>query len=217
MEAYVVEIVLAVITTVLTTIAGLWIKHLYKKMNEKEERAKREAAEKEADEKRRAAEQQKEFDRLLKEEQARTYRQMIVDEIEPIVVELSYVKKSIDNKAKEFENYIKKDEKEFEKKIGEISDNHDTDKEQFAEKLHELEEEYEDKLRRILDSYKFRFIQLCKVHIRTGSISPEEFDQIVAFYDVYHGLGGNGQAEEYFNKVKDLKIKLDNESNDNEE
>lgn len=217
MEAYVVEIVLAVITTVLTTIAGLWIKHLYKKMNEKEERAKREAAEKEADEKRRAAEQQKEFDRLLKEEQARTYRQMIVDEIEPIVVELSYVKKSIDNKAKEFENYIKKDEKEFEKKMGEISDNHDADKEQFAEKLHELEEEYEDKLRRILDSYKFRFIQLCKVHIRTGSISPEEFDQIVAFYDVYHGLGGNGQAEEYFNKVKDLKIKLDNESNDNEE
>ena len=46
MEAYVVEIVLAVITTILTTIAGLWIKHLYKKMNEKEERAKREAAEK---------------------------------------------------------------------------------------------------------------------------------------------------------------------------
>ena len=217
MEAYVVEIVLAVITTILTTIAGLWIKHLYKKMNEKEERAKREAAEKEADEKRRAAEQQKEFDRLLKEEQARTYRQMIVDEIEPIVVELSYVKKSIDNKTKEFENYIKKDEKEFEKKIGEISDNHDADKEEFAEKLHELEEEYEDKLRRILESYKFRFIQLCKVHIRTGSISPEEFDQIVAFYDVYHGLGGNGQAEEDFNKVKDLKIKLDNESNDNEE
>lgn len=217
MEAYVVEIVLAVITTILTTIAGLWIKHLYKKMNEKEERAKREAAEKEADEKRRAAEQQKEFDRLLKEEQARTYRQMIVDEIEPIVVELSYIKKSIDNKAKEFENYIKKDEKEFEKKMGEMADNHDADKEEFAEKLHELEEEYEDKLRRILDSYKFRFIQLCKVHIRTGSISPEEFDQIVAFYDVYHGLGGNGQAEEYFNKVKDLKIKLDNESNDNEE
>lgn len=217
MEAYVVEIVLAVITTILTTIAGLWIKHLYKKMNEKEEKAKREAAEKEADEKRRAAEQQKEFDRLLKEEQARTYRQMIVDEIEPIVVELSYIKKSIDNKAKEFENYIKKDEKEFEKKMGEMADNHDADKEEFAEKLHELEEEYEDKLRRILDSYKFRFIQLCKVHIRTGSISPEEFDQIVAFYDVYHGLGGNGQAEEYFNKVKDLKIKLDNESNDNEE
>lgn len=203
MEAYIVEIVLAVITTILTTIAGLWIKHLYKKMNEKE-----------AEEKRKAEEQQKEFDRLLKEEQTRTYRQMIVDEIEPIVVELAHIKILINNKTKEVESYIKKDEKEFEKKMGEMVDNHEADKEEFAEKLHELEEEYEDKLRKILESYKFRFIQLCKVHIRTGSITPEEFDQIVAFYDVYHGLGGNGQAEEYFTKVKQLKWDLENKQNE---
>ena len=203
MEAYIVEIILAVITTILTTVAGLWIKHLYKKMNDKE-----------AEEKRKAEEQQKEFDRLLKEEQTRTYRQMIVDEIEPIVVELAHIKILINNKAKEVESYIKKDEKEFEKKMDEMVDNHEADKEEFAEKLHELEEEYEDKLRKILESYKFRFIQLCKVHIRTGSITPEEFDQIVAFYDVYHGLGGNGQAEEYFTKVKQLKWDLENKTNE---
>ena len=43
MSAYALEIAIAVITTVCTTIAGLIVKHFYKKAAEKEEQTKREA------------------------------------------------------------------------------------------------------------------------------------------------------------------------------
>jgi H+/gluconate symporter-like permease len=71
-KTYTLEIIIAIITTILTTIAGLWIKHLYKKMNEKEEQAKKLAEEKIAEEKKKAEEKRKEYERLLEEDKVRT-------------------------------------------------------------------------------------------------------------------------------------------------
>jgi hypothetical protein len=37
-------------------------------------------------------------------------------------------------------------------------------------------------------------------------MTQEEFDQITEFYKLYRALGGNGQAEEYYDRVIDLPI-----------
>ena len=58
----------------------------------------------------------------------------------------------------------------------------------------------------ILSSYRFRLIQLCKEFLRQGHITPVQYDQITEFYKVYTGLGGNGQAKEYYESVMKLPI-----------
>lgn len=60
----------------------------------------------------------------------------------------------------------------------------------------------------ILNSYKFRLIQLCQTYLRQGYLTQAQFDQISEFHRVYTGLGGNGQAQEYYDKVKLLPIQL---------
>lgn len=56
----------------------------------------------------------------------------------------------------------------------------------------------------IVSSYRFRLIQLCRAYIKQGYTTQEQYEQLSEFYRVYHGLGGNGQAEEYYNKAMDL-------------
>ena len=56
----------------------------------------------------------------------------------------------------------------------------------------------------IISSYRFRLVQLCRIYIKQGYTTQEQYEQLSEFYKVYHGLGGNGQAEEYYNKVMDL-------------
>lgn len=154
------------------------------------------------------------YERLLQDEQARNFRNMIVEEIEPIADELVIIKTTIEQKTKEFEDCLEEKDGVLEGKVDKILAHHDTDKEEFDERLKELTAEYEDKLKKILESYKFRFIQLCKTHIKDGWITDSEWEQIVTFYDLYHGLGGNGQAEEYYNKVKQLEIVRDEKKNE---
>lgn len=59
----------------------------------------------------------------------------------------------------------------------------------------------------ILTSYKFRLIQLCQTYQRQGYLTQTQFDQLTEFYRIYTGLGGNGQAKEYYDRVKTLPIK----------
>lgn len=184
-------IIISVVGIVVGAIVGYIGKRAEKRVNNDLENAKQE---------------KEKYERLLKEEQTRNIRNMIIEEIEPIADELVTIKQSIENKAKEFEKCIQKDEKAFDKKFGEVMEHHEADKEAFDEKIEDLTKEYEDKLRRILESYKFRFIQLCKVHLKDGYITHDEWEQITTFYELYHGLGGNGQAQDYYEKVKALEI-----------
>lgn len=59
----------------------------------------------------------------------------------------------------------------------------------------------------ILTSYKFRLIQLCQTYLHQGYLTQAQFDQLTEFHKVYTGLGGNGQAQEYYDRVKTLPIK----------
>lgn len=96
--------------------------------------------------------------------------------------------------------------------------------EQIEEKLTPIVEEVEklrDYIRKvdqtethkmdlIIDSYKFRLIQLCKLYLKQGYITQPQYDQLSEFFKLYSNLGGNGQAKEYYEKTMKLEIKGDN-------
>ena len=58
----------------------------------------------------------------------------------------------------------------------------------------------------IIASYRFRLVQLCRAYLKKGFMTSNEYEQLVEFYKVYRGLGGNGQAEEYYNKAVKLPV-----------
>ena len=58
----------------------------------------------------------------------------------------------------------------------------------------------------IIASYRFRLIQLCKEFIKQGYLTQAQFDQLNEFYRVYAGLGGNGQAKDYYERAIALPI-----------
>ena len=60
----------------------------------------------------------------------------------------------------------------------------------------------------IVSSYKFRLVQLCKEFIRQGFMTQNQYDQLTEFYRLYTGLGGNGQAKEYYETAIKLPIKV---------
>lgn len=58
----------------------------------------------------------------------------------------------------------------------------------------------------ILSSYRFRLTQLCKAYIQQGFMTNIEYEQLVEFYKVYAGLGGNGQAKTYYERAVQLPV-----------
>lgn len=137
--------------------------------------------------------QNKELARLQKQEENRQYRQMIIDEIEPIIAEL--------NQAEE---EIKKIKKQGAKTISGLEDSEKASHEEMYADLKKIQEENERRFALILNSYKFRLIQLCKYHLKDGYISTEDYEQVSEMHTLYKSMGGNGQAEEYFIKVQQL-------------
>lgn len=142
----------------------------------------------------------KKLEEMQKADQNRQYRQMIVDEIEPIVDELTRLKAEIvgvDNNAKTMINQLKSEA--------------DATHAVMYSDLKKVEDDNVRNLNMIINSYKFRLIQLCKSHLRDNYITEADFEQITEMYKLYHGLGGNGQAQEYYERVLKLEIKPDEE------
>lgn len=59
----------------------------------------------------------------------------------------------------------------------------------------------------ITASYRFRLVQLCKLYIKKGYMTQDEYDQLTEFFKLYTSLGGNGQAKEYYDKAIVLPIR----------
>lgn len=116
--------------------------------------------------------EKKKIEAILAEDSTRKLREMILDELEPIIEEIH----------------------------------------RLQDKVEYDEEEGKLKLALIVNSYKFRLIQLCKTHLRDEFLTQEEFDQLSELYKLYKSLGGNGQAEEYYNKVLRLPIRSGEQS-----
>lgn len=72
--------------------------------------------------------------------------------------------------------------------------------------INALRKEEREQIDIILGSYKFRLIYLCKAYLRQGYLTEDQLEQISEFYKTYHGLGGNGQAQEFYEKVLTLPV-----------
>lgn len=44
----------------------------------------------------------------------------------------------------------------------------------------------------IIASYRFRLVQLCKLYMKKGYMTQDEYDQLTEFFKLYSSLGGNG-------------------------
>ena len=137
----------------------------------------------------------KELEKLQKEDENRKYRQMIINEIEPILDELA--------KA---EDDIKHLDTDVQASIAALKAAADIEHKHMYKDLERIQGNNDRNFNLIINSYKFRLIQLCKSHLRDNFITEEDFEQITEMYKLYHGLGGNGQAQEYYEKVLDLEI-----------
>lgn len=55
-------------------------------------------------------------------------------------------------------------------------------------------------------SYRYRLVTLCRTYLRQGFITADQYEQLNEFFNVYHAIGGNGQAEEYYHRVIALPL-----------
>lgn len=130
----------------------------------------------------------KELNEIMKADQNRQYRQMVLNEIEPIIEEIHRVKSDLTNGLQKAKAEADSTHVEMYKDLELVTKKNDKN------------------LELIINSYKFRFIQLCKTHLRDQYITQDEFEQMTEMYKLYHGLGGNGQAQEYYERVLELPL-----------
>lgn len=129
---------------------------------------------------------------------------MIISEIEPILDELA--------KAEDNIKFLSTDVKSS---ITAIKATADSEHKHIYNDLETIQGNNDRKFNLIINSYKFRLIQLCKSHLRDNFITERDFEQITEMYKLYHDLGGNGQAQEYYEKVLKLQI-VPNDKKDDE-
>lgn len=135
---------------------------------------------------------------MQKADQNRQYRQMIVDEIEPIIDELARLR-----------DEINKVNLNAQTGITALETKEEVEHKHMYDDLNDIQSENTKNFNLIINSYKFRLIQLCKTHLRDDYITESDFEQITEMYKLYHGLGGNGQAQEYYDKVLKLDVRPD--------
>lgn len=133
--------------------------------------------------------QKKLLETELQANQNQQYRQMVLNEIQPLIDEIHLIKENLKKEIARLENAAQSE--------------HD----KMYEDLEEEVKQYQHDLGLIVNSYKFRFIQLCKSHLKDEYITSDDFDQLSEMYKLYTGLGGNGQAKEYYDKVLKLPIR----------
>lgn len=68
----------------------------------------------------------------------------------------------------------------------------------YSRKVDATEKEH---IRLIVSSYRFRLIQLCREYLKQGYLTEDQYEQLSEFYKVYEGLGGNGQAKDFYERT----------------
>ena len=59
----------------------------------------------------------------------------------------------------------------------------------------------------IIASYRYRLVQLCRLYLKQGYMTTDQYEQLNEFYNLYHELGGNGQAQDFYERASNLPIK----------
>ena len=79
--------------------------------------------------------------------------------------------------------------------------------EELRKYIREVDVNENNRINLIISSYKFRLIQLCQIYLRQGYMTSDQYEQLSEFFKVYSGLGGNGQAKQYYDKAMELPVK----------
>lgn len=64
------------------------------------------------------------------------------------------------------------------------------DIEELRTYIRKIEDKERQDLTLIIASYRFRLVQLCKIYIKQGYMTQDQYDQLTEFYKLYHSLGG---------------------------
>lgn len=140
--------------------------------------------------------QNKELKDLQEDKQNAALRVQIVSEIEPLQYELQKLKDEIDQVDADAKSSLANFKVDCEKEHAHMYDD-----------LNSIQDGNDENFKLIINSYKFRLIQLCRSHLRDGYISEADYEQISEMYNLYTALGGNGQAKEYYDKVLKLEMR----------
>lgn len=79
--------------------------------------------------------------------------------------------------------------------------------EELRKYIREVDVNENNRISLIIASYRFRLIQLCQIYLHQGYMTNEQYEQLSEFFKVYSGLGGNGQAKEYYDKAMELPVR----------
>ena len=111
------------------------------------------------------------------------------------------------NKLKGYKAIIEeKKQAEAEELIQEKLDPIVADIEELRDYIRKTSDREVEHINLIISSYRYRLIQLCKLYLRQKYMLQDQYEQLLEFYRLYSGLGGNGQAKEYYDKVMQLPV-----------
>ena len=79
--------------------------------------------------------------------------------------------------------------------------------EELRKYIREVDVNENNRINLIISSYRFRLVQLCQIYLRQGYMTSDQYEQLSEFFKVYSGLGGNGQAKQYYDKAMELPVK----------
>ena len=109
---------------------------------------------------------------------------------------------------KKYKEYLKdKEKQEFDHSIDERIEAIKVEIEELRTYIRNVGQIEKSHMDLIVSSYKFRLVQLCREHIAQGYMTQCQYDQLVEFYKLYEGLGGNGQAKEYYERAMTLEVR----------
>lgn len=133
---------------------------------------------------------------LVKEQDAKTKKAVEV-QLEPIYKELEEIRKRVFDLQDCHINDVHS--------IKTAMDDREEAMRSEAEKNFKL---LQDNLKLIISSYKYRLVELCKGLEKQGFMYQYQYDHLNEFYHLYRKLGGNGQAQDYYERVcKELDTK----------
>ena len=117
--------------------------------------------------------------------------------------------KEKDNKLEHYQKLLQQEKDEqteymIEEKLAPIFD----ELEDIRKRLLSLDDKEQNDIKKIdenfkliIASYKYRLVQLCKELLNQGFMYQYQYEHLNEFYNLYHSLGGNGQAKDYYDKV----------------
>ena len=137
-------------------------------------------------------EQMVHYQELLTKEQDEKTKKAVQVQLEPIYKELEEIRKRVFD----LQDYHMKD-------IHEVKDAMDCRENAMRTEAEKRLQIIDDNLDLIISSYKYRLVELCKALEQQGFMYQYQYDHLSECYHLYRKLGGNGQAQEYFERVCD--------------